>query len=115
MIRNASWVTWQQRVADRRGRAGSGGSLKDHRYNNTAFPVIKDKGRAVNGPWYHPGSSRPHGTRPWLHGDLRINAITMHRLDNGSHLLQDGAPVAAYFTSMQSSNGFGARLEGLVR
>lgn len=89
------------------GRAGSGGSAKDHRYNNTAFPIMKDKGRAVNGPWYHPGSSRPCGTRPWLHGDRRFHAIAMHRLDNGSHLLRNGAPVAAYFTPIRSSTGSG--------
>jgi hypothetical protein len=63
MIRETSGVGGRRRVAGADG-AGSRGWPGDDKHRR---PVI-DRGRAVCGPWYHPGSSRPRGTRPWLHG-----------------------------------------------
>jgi hypothetical protein len=113
MIRETSGVGGRRRVAGADG-AGSRGWPGDDKHRR---PVI-DRGRAVCGPWYHPGSSRPHGARPWLHGDdgmwvMRIarciDAVTGVACSVGStrrRLLRGRWGTTA---------GFGARLEGLVR
>lgn len=85
----------------RNGRGGRSGGPGDDKHRR---PVI-DRGRAVCGSWYHPGSSRPCGARPRLHGDGggESRAGAMHRRDNGRRLLRSGAPVAAYFTAGEAS------------
>ena len=115
MIRDTSVVTalsWaahrRQRVAIRTGRIAPGRAPET---TNTACPVI-DRGRAVCGPWYHPGSSRPHGARPWLHGDT----VDMARcIDAVTGVTCSVRSTRRRLLRRCGHRWFGARLEGLLR